>query len=381
MKKEARILIELVKHGLTDKILPEDAENLTAEEINNIAKYAGEQGLFPFLQFYPVFLKKEDNSKLFQRILSVIYIDQLQMAEMQELLSTFERAGIYCIPLKGSRTKSLYPSSELRTMGDLDLLYKPEQTKLLHKVMESLGYHSEGEAAKHDHYRKGTTVVEMHRTLLSAQSNAYDYFLSIWERAIPSPGKKYIYEMTLEDHYLFTLYHLIEHFIRGGIGIRMVLDIFILSQLPELNWEYLNQELKILGIEEFEKNIRDIGEKWFSDNESSDTEDLEELEEYIIDGGIFGNLENERKNNMLMHKSKFSYLRSVVFPSYKTMKTVFVWLKSPLLLPVAWGVRAFRVWTKRRENIQEKIERSKAWKTEESQEILERDNFFRKYGL
>lgn len=55
MKKEARILIELVKHGLTDKILPEDAENLTAEEINNIAKYAGEQGLFPFLQFYPVF--------------------------------------------------------------------------------------------------------------------------------------------------------------------------------------------------------------------------------------------------------------------------------------------------------------------------------------
>ena len=123
MKKEAKILIELVKHGLTDKILPGDAENLTAEEINNIAKYAGEQGLFPFLQFYPVFLKKEDNSKLFQKILSVIYIDQLQMAEMQELLNIFEREGIYCIPLKGSRTKSLYPSSELRTMGDLDLLY------------------------------------------------------------------------------------------------------------------------------------------------------------------------------------------------------------------------------------------------------------------
>lgn len=129
------------------------------------------------------------------------------------------------------------------------------------------------------------------------------------------------------------------------------------------------------------KNIRDIGEKWFSDNESSDTEDLEELEEYIIDGGIFGNLENGRKNNMLMYKSKFFYLRSEVFPSYKTMQTVFVWLKSPLLLPVAWGVRAFRVWTQRRENIQKKIERSKAWGTEESQEILERDNFFRKYGL
>ena len=106
--------------------------------------------------------------------------------------------------------------------GDLDLLYKPEQTKLLHKVMESLGYHSEGEAAKHDHYRKGTTVVEMHRTLLSAQSNAYDYFLFNLERAIPSPGKKYIYENDIGRSLSFTLYHLIEHFIRGGIGIRMV---------------------------------------------------------------------------------------------------------------------------------------------------------------
>lgn len=381
MKKKARILIKLVKHGLTDKKLPEDAENLTADEINNIAKYAGEQGLFPFLQFYPVFLNKESNSKLFHKILSVIYIDQLQMAEIKELLSAFEREGIYCILLKGSRTKSLYPSTELRTMGDLDLLYKPEQTKLLKKVMKSLGYQSNGEEAKHDHYKKGTIVVEMHRALLSTQSNAYEYFLSIWNRAIPVQGKAYIYEMTLEDHYLFTLYHLIEHFIRGGIGIRMVLDIFILSQLSELNWEYLKQELETLGIQEFEKNIRSIGEKWFSDKESGDTEDMEELEEYIVNGGIFGNLENDRKNNMLMYKSKFSYFRSVVFPSYKTMQTVFVWLKSPLLLPVAWGVRAFQAWTQRRENIQKQIERSKAWKTEESQEILERDNFFRKYGL
>lgn len=49
MKKEVRILIELMKHGLTDKILPEDTENLTIEEINNIAKYAGKRGMFPFL--------------------------------------------------------------------------------------------------------------------------------------------------------------------------------------------------------------------------------------------------------------------------------------------------------------------------------------------
>ena len=75
-------------------------------------------------------------------------------------------------------------------------------------------------------------------------TNAYDYFADIWERAIHAKGKQYIYEMSLEDHYLHSVCHLAEHFVRGGIGIRMVLDIYILSETPRMDKAYVQRQLK-----------------------------------------------------------------------------------------------------------------------------------------
>ena len=46
-------------------------------------------------------------------------------------------------------------------------------------------------------------------------------------------------QMKPEDHYMYTVCHLIEHFIRGGIGIRMVLDIYVLFYLHELDKGYI----------------------------------------------------------------------------------------------------------------------------------------------
>lgn len=111
------------------------------------------------------------------------------------------------------------------------------------------------------------------------------------------------------------------------------------------------------------------------------TTPLTELAEYIVNGGIFGNQENDRQNNMLMHKSGIAYLLSVVFPSYQTMKTVFPWLKTPVFLPVAWGVRAKNVWTKRRGNIYSQMERAKAWEKKDDEESKRRKQFFERCGL
>lgn len=44
------------------------------------------------------------------------------------------------MPLKGIRTKQFYPYPEFRTMGDLDILYKEDQTKKLKQVMQDAGY-------------------------------------------------------------------------------------------------------------------------------------------------------------------------------------------------------------------------------------------------
>lgn len=381
MRNEQKQLLNIIQCAFGNKKYLGNIQEISDEEKEKIARYAEKQGLFPFLQYAPAFMEGEWKNRIFKQLVKACYIDSVQMAELNTILDAFEENGIYCIPLKGSKTKVLYPKSELRTMGDLDLLYKPEQSKEMKGVMETLGYQDDGESQKHDHYQKADVLVEMHKTLVAAQSNTFTYFLETWKRALPKEGKNYIHELTLEDHYLFTLCHLIEHFIRGGIGIRMVLDIYVISRQPNFRREYVEKELQKLDIETFEKKIRALADLWFEGKQDEEDLELRELAEYILNGGIFGNRENDRQNNMLMYKSKTAYLKDVIFPSYQTMKTVFPWLRTPVLLPVAWGVRAKNVWTKRRGNIHSQMERAKAWEKKDEEESARRKRFFEKCGL
>ena len=68
---------------------------------------------------------------------------------------------------------------------------------------------------KHDHYRRNGKVVEMHKELMPVSQQSLQVFSGQLQRAVPEPGKKYICQMSPEDHYLFTFYHLLEHFIRA----------------------------------------------------------------------------------------------------------------------------------------------------------------------
>lgn len=379
MTKTQRTLINLVKYALKKDTLPEKFRFLTTEEKMDVIKYAKEQGLLPFLQYFDVFLTKDVHEKIFRQLAGCVYADIRQKAESSALLDEFEKNGIFCIPLKGIRTKEYYPATELRTMGDLDILYKKEQTIELRKVMESLGFKYEGESSKHDHYRKDELTVEMHKSLVPAGSRAYNYFQKSWKRAIPQKEKKYIYQMSLEDHYIYTLYHLIEHFIRGGIGIRMVLDIYILSNQPQMDQEYINSELEALGIKKFVENITHLSKVWFDDKEYNQKD--VELEKYIVNGGIFGREDNMIKNSKVLYHSEIHYLIHTIFPSYQAMQTVFPWLQNPLLLPAAWLIRFKNVWTKRRKNIKLQFERASKMKTEEKETIQSQKEFFKKMGI
>lgn len=225
-------------------------------------------------------------------------------------------------------------------------------------------------------------TIEMHRDVLFRLTNAYDYFADIWERAIHAKGKQYIYEMSLEDHYLHSVCHLAEHFVRGGIGIRMVLDIYILSETPRMDKAYVQRQLKALKLQKFEENIRSLAQLWFSDDEKTvRTEVSDELENYALSGGIFGSRETARRNGTVLYESKNKFVKQLVFPSYEVMKTSCPWLKTPILLPAAWLVRYKRALTASRGNIGYHIERAKTFDRVEDQEQKERCQFFERCGL
>lgn len=105
------------------------------------------------------------------------------------------------------------------------------------------------------------------------------------------------------------------------------------------------------------------------------------MEEYIVNGGIFGNTVNEQANNALRYGSRGKFLKSVIFPSYKTMQSVFPDLDSPILLPAAWAKRWWNVWTKRRGNVREQLGRAGQIGQQDSGYIEKQRRFFQRCGL
>ena len=277
-----------------------------------------------------------------------------QQDYFEKLTAACEAAGVDLLPLKGICTKNRFPRPELRSMDDIDVLYKPEQTKQLHAVFETIGYDRFIEGRKHDSYTLFPFVaVETHRQLVDENERYIAYYQEIWQKVTLREGYHHIYEMSLEDEYIFNIVHLADHFQTGGAGIRFFTDIYIYEGLKK-NEEYLERELKKLGLFEFYQNAKDLAYFWFGTDEERSrvrqTTILEQMEVYVLNGGLYGDKQRVRDSNASRGKLKAVF--SAIFPSYHSMKSMFGWLKTPLLLPLAWIVRGIQMLRYRRSNVQ-----------------------------
>ena len=108
----------------------------------------------------------------------------------------------------------------------------------------------------------------------------------------------------------------------------------------------MTEKFSALGMTEFVQNVEKLAQKWFSCGECGFSKEelllLEELEDFIISNGTYGSSENSRAI-ALEKEGRLGYVRRVVFPNYKSMKTLYPWLNGKaFLLPVAWGIRIVR---------------------------------------
>lgn len=310
-----------------------------------------------------------DKENAFNRLVALFIcklVDEIQK-DMEEIVDFQYKVGTDTYESLQDRLQRLHKEGMEKFMKE-EIFYVPDD------YAENLVRQYTGQERKN--------MIAHLKHVLFRLTNAYDYFADIWERAIHAKGKQYIYEMSLEDHYLHSVCHLAEHFVRGGIGIRMVLDIYILSETPRMDKAYVQRQLKALKLQKFEENIRSLAQLWFSDDEKTvRTEVSDELENYALSGGIFGSRETARRNGTVLYESKNKFVKQLVFPSYEVMKTSCPWLKTPILLPAAWLVRYKRALTASRGNIGYHIERAKTFDRVEDQEQKERCQFFERCGL
>ena len=162
-------------------------------------------------------------------------------------------------------------------------------------------------------------------------------------------GDSFRYEMSVEDFYIYIFVHFTKHYRISGIGIKHVLDLWVyINAHPELNWEYILQELDKMGLHTFHENVMKTIDVWFKDAPESEATDL--ITWMVINSGQYGTEEMTMVNRALQKGEESatkiktgSFLKTVFLPlpamkdKYKVLKKV------PILLPIMWVVRCFDV--------------------------------------
>ncbi len=347
-------LIHLIGCALNNTSPEELPENVTWEDIYRLAKYHSIDNLV----FYSIEkLEKKPNEELYKKWMEsrdkAIFKGITQLYERDIIIEKLTEAGIDICLLKGCIIKELYPSQDMRTMADLDILMDSNKADLVKKVFKEMGYvldHIDEEG--HDVYKKKPVMnVEMHHYLVPLdilQKEILQYYEKQWERLIPDKNNKHFYHMTKEDFYIYHIAHMVKHYKLGGTGIRSFMDIYIYKKQYKdiLNWKYIYDELDKMKIKKLAITFEKVVEAWFQDGIIDD--EIEQITTYIITSGTYGTLERSHKavvqNKLEKSNNTFIYAIRRIFPNLKTMKKSYVILyKFPIALPFCWlhrGIRA-----------------------------------------
>ena len=357
------------------------APKVEVADWRKLLKLAKAHGLLQYIAFYAEDLpedKRPDEkvqNYLFSAIMQETARSANQLDAVAEMQEAMEQNGVYNLAVKGSVTKMRYENELLRTMGDIDLLYKPEQHHFFMTLMLSLGYGDYQEGRKNDTYSRPPFItVEAHRELVTSESDCADYYRDIWNMAQPKDGLKYTYEMRVEDELVFNIVHLAEHFKEGGAGVRFIIDVYVYSRI-EMDNDYVEHELTKLSLNEFYHHILDLANYWLADSESSEL--TEKLADFIMDSGVFGDKDNAAA--LAVEEGRIKHFFKVCFPDYDSMKSMFPWLEGrEVLLPYAWGLRGVRALRYRKGNVDLHFSQVRTGDTEKGKALRQ---FYSECGL
>ena len=371
MQEAGMYLIELLRAALTGQKAKEKPTGVSWENVFTLAKIHKVEAMTAYsldtLQELPEkevlkTWKEEKNLTLFK----VLHFD----LEREEIFGEMEKEGLSYLPLKGILISDYYPEKGMRSMADNDILYgfversdkgeyrivgtnKEEQRKNVEKAQNSMvnimtgrGYSVENLVGNHDSYHKRPFYnFEMNRRLVSSCSSFEEYYKNPWKRAIKNSENPYSYRFSDEDEYLFILVHAFKHFDGSGCGVRLLSDIYVFLRKKEhsLNWAYVESELELLVLKDFESQVRGLADAIFVENRSL-TEEEQTFLDFLLGCGIYGRadvrvmqkvkkIEDDETCSEL--SAKFRYIKERLFPDEKMMKDYFPFFYGkPYLMPV-----------------------------------------------
>lgn len=276
--------------------------------------------------------RDENKSRLEKYAFQAFYRCEVQNHELRKICEALEKAKIPFIPLKGSVMRNYYPEPWWRTSCDIDILVDQHNLqKAISCLTENLKY-TEHKYNSHDVTLSSENGIclELHFYLgEEGRANfAVETLKNVWDYAMPKCGYSYWLELSDDMFYYYHIAHMAEHFETGGCGIRTFVDLWILDNLKSIDIKKRNKLLNEGNLLKFADTVRKLSQIWFDGANHDIT--TKQLEDYIISGGVYGNIENNVKVQQIKKGNKFRFVMSKIFlpavcleriyPSVKTHK-------------------------------------------------------------
>lgn len=221
-----------------------------------------------------------------------------------EVLVQLRKNGLEGCILKGQGNALMYPYPYMRMSGDIDVLVKETNRKILYEYIKTKGDVT-GHHYHHIEYQEEGIQIEFHVIPCSMNNPFYNKRLQRWfgkhitdgcvtvampdelgEIAIP----------TLEFNVIYQLSHLMHHFFDEGIGLRQMMDYYFLLKAKNglgFRDENIERTLRYLGLYKFAGAVMWVLHEVFGLEEKFYIVPTDELRgklllEEIIKGGNFG---------------------------------------------------------------------------------------------
>lgn len=304
-----------------------------------------------------VSLGGEISGKFIESQMMAIYRYEQGKHELSSICNTFEKNKIEYIPLKGSVIREYYAEPWMRTSCDIDILvHKSDLKRSVNCLEEDLRYvYSKSNVHDVSLFSPTGLHLELHHRLSDESSgDVFEQTLDkVFDYTQRVDGFEYKLNMTSDMFYYFHIVHMAKHFILGGCGIKPLLDLWVLEHRADYKLEDAKELLEKGGLLKFAECIRKLAEVWFSGEEYDEVS--KQLEEYIVIGGVYGNLQNTIMLSRTKRKGRIGFIFSKIFLSKRNIKMAYPILEKCIwLLPFChvhrWVKYIFKGGTKRSAN-------------------------------
>ncbi len=278
-----------------------------------------------------------------QKALSVFRYMQMDY-DLNVLYDVFESNKIPYMPLKGSVIREYYPQPEMRTSCDIDILVAKSDIERAIDALVSGAEYKTLQKTMHDVslYSPSNTHLELHHTL--SETDEENDFLSdnVWKTAHIKSDTEYCYLMDNDMMLAYLTVHAAKHFESGGCGIRPFMDFHVLRKSIDFNFNNVKKILSVYGLETFFDKCMHLTDVWFGDKEH--TELTRNMQDFILNAGVYGNAESRVAVKRKGEKSKAKYIFGRIFLPYSELCKQYKKLrKYPILYPYYTVARWFRM--------------------------------------